>query len=94
MSDEQIKKIILEKIKDVKIRKGAILNKDFIEKKKEDIKKYSDDELLMKMTEIYGEFAFKCIRGESNPTEVMKIYVLAVAYFLIEEEAQNRELYW
>lgn len=89
MNKEQ-REQILESIKDIKMEKGAILSKSYIVDSKEEIKTFSDDDLLLKMNLIIGEIGLFL----TNPLDVFKVYGVVVAHYMMEEEAQDRELYW
>ena len=88
--DDIFKDGILELIKDVKLEKGAVLNEGFITEQIVAIKAFTDDKLLINIAGSLGQ----AITFLQYPTDIYKIYGLLIGHFLMEKEAQDRELYW
>ena len=86
---DEIEKVMLDYLKDIKRTKGAILDDVSVDKVKQSFIALSDDELLYQMTIAFGKFA-ACINSDEL---VMSAYGLAASYFLAEEEAKARNLY-
>jgi hypothetical protein len=82
-------KKMLNKLKDIKRERGAILDDVSVDRVKHNFITMSDDGLLRHMAITFGKFAM-CVLSTKD---VMKAYGLAAAYFLAEEEAKARNLY-
>ena len=88
-NDDEMKKYLLDTAKAVKFAKGAILNKEGVEEGKQAAKELSDDDLLLKIFDVFGQFVIEC-----QGNNIMAIYGLAAAYFVLECEALERNLYY
>lgn len=86
---EKRRKNMLNKLKDIKREKGAILDDVSIDRVKHGFITMSDDDLIRQIGINFGKFGMY-IRSTDD---IMKAYGSAIAYFLAEEEAKARNLY-
>jgi len=82
---------LIKDAKEIKFKKGAILDKETVDKVLQKAKELSDDDLLLNMMEMFGRLVVMCHTEGQN---VMGIYGLAAGYFMLENEALRRNLYF
>jgi hypothetical protein len=87
---DNVKKGLLELIKEAKAKNGAVIGENVVNEMLIELKGFSDDDLLLKMTEFFGHAA--SLIAESG--DVFKVYCLLLVYYYMEREAQERALYW
>ena len=87
---DNVKKGLLELIKEAKAKNGAVIGENVVNEMLIELKGFSDDDLLLRMTESFGSAASLI----AEPGDVFKVYGLLLAYYYMEREAQERALYW
>jgi len=82
---------LIKNAKEIKFKRGAILDKETVDTVLQKAKELSDDDLLLSIMDMFGRLVAMCHTEGQN---VMGIYGLAAGHFVLESEALKRNLYF